>query len=328
MSAETEATAPAKTIAPERSTGVGTEATAPAIAVEPPCWRRDDLADAVRRGGGRVVALDGATALIWADPAAPELLPGCLHPGLDWVQLPYAGIEPFIDLLDRDRLWTCGKGVYAEPVAEHVLALALAAFHNLGPYARARAWSGPVGRELRGSDVLVLGAGGITSELIPLLEPFGCRITVIRRSHAPLDGADEVATLDDLDRLLPLADLVVLALAVTPETVGVIGATELAAMKADAWLVNVARGVHVDTDALTEALEGGSIGGACLDVTDPEPLPEGHRLWTLDNVIITPHVGNTPEMGLRLLADRVEENTRRYAAGEPLIGPVDLDLGY
>ncbi len=300
----------------------------PAIAVEPDCWRRDALADAVRRGGGRVVPVEDATALVWAEPAAPELLPDVVHRGMDWVQLPYAGIEPFIHMLDRDRLWTCGKGVYAEPVAEHALALALAGFHNLGPYARADSWTGPVGRELRGSQVLVLGGGGITHELIPLLTPFGCRIAVVRRSPTPLEGADEVGTLDDLPRLLPRADVVVLALAVTPETVGVIGAEALTAMNDGAWLVNVARGVHVDTAALTDALEQGRIGGACLDVTDPEPLPDGHRLWSLDNCIITPHVANTPEMGIRLLADRVEENTRRYAAGEELVGPVDLDLGY
>lgn len=301
---------------------------APKIAVEPPCWRREKLADAVRRGGGDVVPLADATALVWADPQAPQDLPAATHDGIDWVQLPYAGIEPFIDLLDRDRLWTCGKGVYARPVAEHVLALTLAAFHNLGPYSRARSWSGPVGRNLHGSRVLVLGGGGITEELLPLLAPFDCHTVVLRRTPDPMPGAASVGTLADLARELPLADVVVLALAVTPETVRVIDADALDAMKDDAWVVNLARGVHIDTEALVAALERGSIGGACLDVTDPEPLPDGHPLWDLDNCIITPHVGNTPEMGLDLLAERVEVNVARYAQGEALIGPVDLDLGY
>ena len=127
---------------------------------------------------------------------------------------------------------------------------------------------------------------------------------------------------------LPLADVVVLALAVTSETVGVIGADQLALMKDDAWIVNLARGVHIDTDALVDALRNSRIGGACLDVTDPEPLPDAHPLWSLENCLITPHVGNTPEMGLELLAERVTENVRRYAAGDDLLGPVDLDLGY
>lgn len=300
----------------------------PLVAVEPECWRRPALAAAVQAAGGRVVPAADATALVWADPGRPELLPGTVHDGIDWVQLPYAGIEPFIALLDDRRLWTCGKGVYARPVAEHVLGLVLAGFHNLGGYARARTWSAPVGRNLHGARVLVLGAGGIVDELIPLLAPFGCHLTVLRRTPAPVPGVDVVATLDDLDDHLPEADVVVLALALTDETVGVIDADALAAMRPDAWLVNVARGRHVDTDALVAALETGAIGGAALDVTDPEPLPDGHPLWTLDNVIITPHTANTPEMGLALLAERVGENVARYAAGAELLGPVDLALGY
>ena len=300
----------------------------PAIAVEPPCWRRERLVAAVEAGGGTVVDLAQATALIWAEPAAPQDLPAAAHDGIDWVQLPYAGIEPFIDLLDRDRRWTCGKGVYARPVAEHVLALMLAAFHNLGPYSAATSWSGPVGRNLHGARVLVLGGGGIADELLALLVPFDCHTVVLRRTPRTMPGAASVGTLDDLHRELPLADVVVLALAVTPETVGVIGADELALMKDDAWIVNLARGVHVDTDALVTALRDGAIGGACLDVTDPEPLPDGHPLWDFENCLITPHVGNTPEMGLELLAERVTENVRRYAAGQDLVGPVDLDLGY
>ncbi|MFP4513514.1 MAG: NAD(P)-dependent oxidoreductase, partial [Acidimicrobiales bacterium] len=95
-----------------------------------------------------------------------------------------------------------------------------------------------------------------------------------------------------------------------------------------AWLVNVARGRHVVTDDLVAALRDGAIGGAGLDVTDPEPLPPEHPLWSLPNVLITPHVGNTPEMGVPLLAARVTENVRRFAAGEDLLGIVDVDLGY
>lgn len=303
-------------------------APAPKIAVEPPCWRRDALAAAVEAGGGDVVPLNDATALVWADPQAPELLPEHTLPALDWVQLPYAGIEPFVDLLDRDRVWTCGKGVYSAPVAEHVVALTLAAFHNLGPYSAATSWSAPVGRNLRGRRVLILGGGGITRDLLPLLAPFGTHNVVIRRSPEPVLGAQETTTLDHLHEQLAQADVVVLALAVTPETTHLIDTEALQAMKPDAWLVNVARGVHVDTDALVEALTNGTIGGACIDVTDPEPLPDGHPLWRLDNCLITPHVGNTPEMGLVLLAERVTENTRRYRRGQELIGPVDLDLGY
>ena len=298
------------------------------IAVEPPCWRRETLVNAVEKGGGRVVESANATALVWADPQAPELLDGHLHDEIDWVQLPYAGVEPFIHMLDRKRLWTCGKGVYSRPVAEHILALTLAAFHNLGPYSAARSWTGPVGRNLHGCRVLILGGGGITTDLLSLLAPFETHNVVLRRASTPIAGAASVGTLDDLHDELPPADVVVVALAVTAETVGVIGAEELELMGTRSLLVNLARGVHVDTEALVAALRSGSIGGACLDVTEPEPLPEGHPLWSFDNCIITPHVGNTPLMGLDLLAERVTENTRRYATGQELLGPIDLDLGY
>ena len=106
------------------------------------------------------------------------------------------------------------------------------------------------------------------------------------------------------------------------------GRDEFALMEPHAWIVNVARGRHVVTDHLVEALSNGTIGGAGLEVTDPEPLPDGHPLWALENCIITPHTGTTPEMSRPLLAARVEANVRRFAAGEELLGPVDLDAGY
>ena len=304
--------------------------TQPNVAVEPDCWRRPALADAVIAGGGCVVAPADAEALVWADPAAPELLPEVLAagPGIGWVQLPYAGIETLTHLLDRDHLWTCGKGVYAEPVAEHVLMLALAGLRGLGSFTRARSWSPPVGRNLLGGRVTVLGGGGITESLVRLLDPWDCRITVLRRHPVPMDGVHRVVGPEDLHNALGDADVVVVALALTPETAGIIDAAALNAMAPHAWLINVGRGGHVVTDDLVEALAAGAIGGAALDVTDPEPLPDGHPLWSMDNCLITPHVGNTPEMGLKLLARRVTENVRRCIAGEELLGPIDIDLGY
>ena len=271
-----------------------------------------------------------AEALVWAEPAAPELLPGVLAagPGIEWVQLPYAGIETLTHLLDRDHLWTCGKGVYAEPVAEHVLMLALAGLRGMGSYARARRWSPPEGRNLLGGRVTVLGGGGITESLVRLLGPWDCQITVMRRHPAPMAGVDRVVGPESLHDALGDADVVVVALALTPETTGIINADALRAMSRHGWLINVGRGGHVVTDDLVEALGTGAIGGAALDVTDPEPLPDGHPLWTMDNCLITPHVGNTPEMGLKLLAHRVTENVRRYIAGRELLGPVNVDLGY
>ena len=124
------------------------------------------------------------------------------------------------------------------------------------------------------------------------------------------------------------ARAVILTLALTPQTRGLIGRAELAAMERDGWLVNVARGGLVDTGALVDALLAGQIGGAALDVTDPEPLPPGHPLWDLPNCLITPHTADTEEMIRPLLADRIADNVRRLAAGQELVGQVDPDLGY
>ncbi|MDE0580476.1 MAG: D-isomer specific 2-hydroxyacid dehydrogenase family protein [bacterium] len=308
----------------------GPRITSPNVAVEPECWRRPALVDAVVAGGGTVTAPAEAEALVWAEPAAPELLPGVLEdgPGIRWVQLPYAGIENLTDLLDRDHLWTCGKGVYAEPVAEHVLMLALAGLRGMGSFVRARSWSPPEGRNLLGGRVTVLGGGGITESLVRLLDPWDCRVTVLRRHPVPMEGVDRVVGPESLHDALSDADVVVVALSLTPETTGIIDAAALDAMAPHAWLINVGRGGHVVTDDLVEALTADAIGGAALDVTEPEPLPDGHPLWEMENCLITPHVGNTPEMGLKLLARRVTENVRRYIAGEELLGPVDVDLGY
>lgn len=290
----------------------------------------DAFEAAVLAAGGVLCGVDDAEAIVWADPAAADKLPVVLARAAraQWVQLPFAGIEPFAAHLDPRLVWTCGKGVYARPVAEHVVALALAGMRGVAHYARTDHWSEPRGRNLLGARVVVLGGGGITTELVALLAPFGCEVTVVRRhAHRPVPGA-RVVPPDERLAAVRDADLVVVALALTPETTGVVDAALLAAMAPTAWLVNVGRGAHVVTDDLVAALAAGTIGGACLDVTDPEPLPAGHPLWTLPNCVVTPHIANTPEMGLPLITRRVRENVERFARGAPLLGLVDVALGY
>jgi phosphoglycerate dehydrogenase-like enzyme len=285
---------------------------------------------AVVAGGGEVVAAPDAEAVVWTHPADADGLRTLLaaNPQLRWVQLPWAGIDAYRHLLDRDHVWSCAKGVYSDPVAEHALALLLAGFRNLGPYSAATSWTSQVGRNLLDARVTIVGGGGIAQVLIGLLAPFRCRVTVVRRHPAAMDGVERVLGTDHLHEALADADAVVLALSLLPETVGIIGAAELAAMPDHAWLINVARGAHVDTAALVAALEAGTIGGAGLDVTDPEPLPDGHPLWALPNVIITPHTANTKAMARPLLSARITENVRRWSRGEPLVGLIDVDLGY
>src|SRR5581483_5163486 len=284
------------------------------------------LRDAIVAGGGEIVEPRDAEVLVWAEPAQADALGALLRgdaAGVKWVQLPWAGIEPYLEVIGPDRIWTCGKGVYAEPVAEHALALLLAGLRGVSTYARASSWGEPQGTNLLGADVVVVGGGGITESLLRLLGPCDANTTVVRNRPEPMDGAARVVGREQLDHALEGAVGVVLALALTPSTEGIIARAQLDRMSDRGWLVNVARGRHVVTADLVSALRDGVIGGAALDVTDPEPLPEGHPLWSLPNCLITPHVGNTPEMAVPLLAARITENIRRWSAGDPLLGLVD-----
>jgi phosphoglycerate dehydrogenase-like enzyme len=304
-----------------------------AIAPEPAA---DWVERAVVEGGGQVVAVADAEALVWTAPRGADELERLLAdvPAVRWVQLPWAGVEEYARLGvfaddGSGRRWTCGKGVYAEPVAEHALGLAIAGLRAFPDRVRATSWGRQAGVSLYDGRVTILGAGGITECLVDLLRPMRTEVTVVRRDAATaFPGAARTLPTERLHDGLAGADVVFLALALTPETERIIGAEELAAMEPHAWLVNVARGRHVDTDALVQALERHEIGGAGLDVTEPEPLPDGHPLWTLPNVIITPHTANTQEMAVPLLSARITENVRRFAAGEDLVGPVDGSLGY
>jgi phosphoglycerate dehydrogenase-like enzyme len=288
------------------------------------------LSEAIVAGGGEVVEPDRAEALVWNDWLDAADLRGLVAraPQIRWVQLPSAGVDKYLPAIDAERTWTSAKGAYSKPVAEHALALGLAGLRHLPARARARSWGPATGLQLSGGRVTVLGAGGITEALLPLLAPFEVEVTVVRREVKPVSGAANVVAQDALADALPGARLVVLALALTPETEGIIGADELDRMDGDAWLVNVARGPHVVTDDLVAALREGAIGGAALDVTEPEPLPDGHALWDLENCLITPHAANTWEMAEPLLAERVRENVERFRQGDSLLGVVDSELGY
>jgi len=294
-----------------------------------PAW----MLDAAVEAGASLVPLHRADTIVWGGSDAPGELADLLSEHgerIEWVQLPWAGVEPYLDLLDTARIWTCAKGAYGDDVAEMALALTLAGRRALVRYGRATSWraDGELGANLLGARVTIVGGGGIAGQLLTLLAPFRCTTTVVRQRPEPVQGADRTVGVAELDEALTEADVVVLALALTPATVGLIVARRLQLMGPDSWLVNVARGAHVVTDDLVAALEHRVIGGAALDVTDPEPLPDGHPLWSLPNCLITPHVANTSAMLAPRLADRIRENVRRRTDGRPLLGVVDRDLGY
>lgn len=287
------------------------------------------IAGAIVAGGGEVVpTLGQADGVVWldGDPGSFPRLDGRVR----WVQLPGAGAERWVDggLVAGPTVWTTAAGAYGVVVAEHALALVLACLREIPTAARSDRWVRTVPRSLSGSEVLVVGAGGIGSALIRLLEPFDVRVTVVTRSGREVRGAFRSRGVSDLDQLWSTSDVVVLAAPATAESRHLVGERALRALPAHAVLVNVGRGVLVDTDALVRALTEGRLGGAGLDVVDPEPLPPSHPLWRLPNVVITSHSANPPELLLRALAQRVRVNVERLAAGEDLVAPLDLRRGY
>jgi phosphoglycerate dehydrogenase-like enzyme len=289
------------------------------------------IAAAVERAGGLVVAHpEDADAVVWLSYSRASEVRDVLHDGVRWVQLPAAGIDRWVTegLLDENRVWTGAQGAYADDVAEHVLAFLLAAARRLPQAANRRSWIREAGRRFEGATVGLVGAGGIGEAVIRRLAPFGVRVLALTRSGRKVPGAERSLGFEALDELLRESDYVVLAAPLTEQTRGLIGARELELIGPDGWLVNVARGPILQTDALVAALRGGRVGGACLDVTDPEPLPDGHSLWDFDNVVITPHVANPPDLEIDLLAARVEENVRCFAEGRTLAGRIDPRRGY
>ncbi|MFM8908740.1 MAG: NAD(P)-dependent oxidoreductase, partial [Actinomycetota bacterium] len=258
------------------------------VAVGPdktPEWIRE----AVRAAGCELADYADADALVWGDPRGADALGAVMraHQHFRWVQLPFAGIENFVPHLDTKRVWTSGKGVYAEPVAELCMAFLLGGLRHVIGYSRAKEWTVDHGRYLLGGNIVIVGGGGITTSLVRMLQGFNTHITVVRRHPAPIDGVQRVVGQRDLHSVLPEADAVVLACALTPETEGLISSRELALMKHDAWIVNVGRGRLIVTDHLVDALRNHCIGGATLDVTEPEPLPKEHPLWSLDKCLVT-----------------------------------------
>jgi phosphoglycerate dehydrogenase-like enzyme len=289
------------------------------------------LAAAIRQAGGVVGTPSDADALIWNgdDPGTLRALVAA-NPKLTWIQLCSAGIEKYLPLVDSAQRWTRAFDAFGPQVAEHALGMLLALQRRLDAYARRGTWHPPIppGRSLFDARVMIVGAGSIAKNLIPLLVPFRASVCVVRRQRAALPGAAKTISLSAMHEYLPQMDAVVLALPLTRQTAHLIGTAELRVMRPSAVLVNVARGELIDTTALAQALNEGWIDGAGLDVTDPEPLPLNHQLWQSSRCLITPHVANPPDAERESLKRFIEQNVRRYLAGEIPLGTINLDAGY
>ncbi|MFC4127533.1 D-isomer specific 2-hydroxyacid dehydrogenase family protein [Nocardia rhizosphaerae] len=313
--------------------------TATTIAIGPDPQAPRLLEKAVVGAGAQVGELAAADAMIWT--GTPGDFPAALPAGVRWVQLPAAGVEDFFEAgvfaTHPDVLFTSAAGAFAHSVAEHALMLLLAGVRYLPEHLRASTWQQreffPHVGSLRGKTVTIVGAGGIGRALIPMLTPLGANVIAVNRSGRPVTGDGipagvETVPADQLGRVWSHTDHVVVAAPATPRTRHLIGADELARLRPSSWVINVARGSLIDTDALVEALSRGAIGGAGLDVTEPEPLPDGHPLWSLPNAIITPHDSNPPQLRLAAFADHVGANVARFVAGEPLAAVIEPQRGY
>jgi D-3-phosphoglycerate dehydrogenase len=254
---------------------------------------------------------------------------------LQWIQSSAAGMDHCLvpSVIASKVVVTSASGVLADQVGEHTIALVTAWLRSLPVYFRAqekREFIRRPTRDLHNTTVGIVGLGGNGRRLAELLRPFKTRI--LATDLFPVDKPASVDALwpaEGLDRLLAESDIVILAAPLNANTQGMIDKAALAKMKPTALLANMARGGLVVTDDLIAALESGGIAGAVMDVTDPEPLPPGSRLWELPNVIITPHVGGQAKTRIDDMTDLFCENLRRWRAGKPLINLLtDKNLGF
>ena len=288
-----------------------------------------DAAEAARLAPGVDAAVGFCT---------PEVLAAA--PKLRWIQALSAGVERCLAIpavRERGLLLTNMQRVAGPVMAEHVMALMLAFSRSLQfyiPEQRAGRWTPEVppparSMTLQGKTVLVAGLGGIGTEVARRAHAFDMKVTATRASGREGPAfVSYVGLPDELPRLVGEADFVVNTLPLTEQTRGLFDAKLFAAMKPGAIFVNVGRGGSVVQDDLVAALRSGRLAGAGLDVTDPEPLPAGHPLYTLPNVIITPHVAADTDLGNAARWAIVRENLRRYAAGEAMLSEVALEKGY
>lgn len=267
----------------------------------------------------------------------PELLRAA-PAALKWYCCSYAGVDPYCKdpalFANPDCLLT-NSNCYGVTIAEHVVMVLLMLLRRMPAYeeiVRNRGWENqlPI-RSIRDSDFTILGTGNIGVNVAERLRGMGAaRITGLSRSGRAQSGFDEVLPISRLDEVLPRTQNLVMALPGTAETVHILNRARIALLPEGAYVVNVGRGAAIEQEPLVEALNAGRLGGAALDVMDPEPLPEDHPLWTAKNIILTPHVSGNMTLGYT--RDRnVEmfcEDLKNYAAGRPLNGLVDRKAGY
>jgi len=255
---------------------------------------------------------------------------------LQWVQVYSAGVETyrFPEFLQSDVILTNCKVIQGPEIADHAMSLLLALTRDLYqviPRRTEERWRRgeyhPL--ELRGKTAVVIGVGGIGSQIAQRAHAFGMRVIGVDPKEMPFnDYVSKMVFPDQLDSVIPEADVVFISAPLTPKSRGMMGAREFSLMKKGSYFIAVSRGGLYDTDALVKALDERRLAGAGMDVTNPEPLPQGHPLWKFENVIITPHIaGQSDGIQARRIA-LIKENIARFVKGETLINVVDKQKGY
>jgi phosphoglycerate dehydrogenase-like enzyme len=296
----------------------------------------EELAEVrLTKADGLADALDGADVLYQWHSFSPALRENWgAASSLRWVHATAAGVSQlmFDELVASDITYTNSRGVLSRAIAEFALGFVLdMAKDAQGSFRlqQQQRWQHRVTRKIHGQSVLVVGTGSIGRETARLFRAVGMDVDGAARAGRPGDcDFGRIHSSADLIEVVHGYDYLVLAAPLTDDTRGLVNADVLAAMKPSAHLINVGRGELVSTGALTEALASGSIAGAALDVVHPEPLPAGHALWNMDNVIITPHMSGDSEDYLDDLGKLFVDNLKRYCSGQPLENVVDKALGF
>ena len=252
---------------------------------------------------------------------------------LKWVQILNAGAEDYIPILKgTDVTLTNLKVVLGPEVADHAMALLLALTRGLYETIPARKWEVPrdIGRvtELQGKTAVIVGVGGVGTQIAQRAAAFGMTVIGVDPKDAAPPAVSKMVKPDQLDSVLPSADVVFITVPETPATKGMMGAEQFGKLKRSAYFICVSRGTIYSTDALVDALTNRRVAGAGLDVTDPEPLPSSHPLWKFENVLITPHIAGASDVASARVIDLLEENIRLFAAGQPLRNVVEKEKGY
>ncbi len=294
----------------------------------------------------RVVLLtpaNRAAELADADGYIGDISPADVRAGkkLQWVQVMSAGVEKILfpasgesDLRDSKIILTNNKIVQGPEIADHALAMLLMVSRGLYKFYandKQEVWDGSnyKGIELNGKTAVVIGVGGVGSQIAIRATAFGMTVIGVDPEDKPfLPFVKRVVKPDQLDDVLPLADVVFVSVPDTPKSHKMMGAREFDLMKKNSYFIAVSRGGIYEMGGLVKALDEKRLAGAGVDVTDPEPLPKGHSLWKFDNVIVTPHIAGRSDQDAGRMVGTIKENLLRFVEGKPLINVVDKQKGY